>query len=47
MKKIKMENADRLYSDKRTRFVYLLLRAIIIIIMVIHGFEHDYESVFL
>ncbi len=45
--KFKRENLDKIYVNKRTLAVYLLLRLIIIAIMVIHFLEKDYESVFL
>ena len=45
MKNIKLEKKN-IYTNKRTRFVYLFLRAIVIVVMIIHAIEHDYESVF-
>lgn len=47
MKKVGRKNGDKIYGNKRTRIVYLLLRAIVIVVMVIHAIERDYESVFL
>lgn len=46
MKNVKLEKPENAYVSKKTRFVYLFLRAIVIAILVIHAVEHDYESVF-
>lgn len=46
MKNVKREKPRNVYVNKRTRFVYLLLRAIVIAVMIVHAVERDYESVF-
>lgn len=42
-----IKKIENIYIDGKTRKVYLILRAIVIVVLIRHAFMHDYESVFL